>query len=107
MTKASLNPGYRRTVEIVEALNFGVIEGLSVHAGLPSFEPEPRIVQIIKLGSGPEPLPDRSDADLTLKKEFERLFEQLSPLGEAIVDVEVRHRLPFKLVLERRYKELL
>ena len=107
MTKSSLSPGQRRTVEIIEALGFGVIEGLSVHAGLPCYEPEPRIVQAIKLDSEPERPPDRSRADLTLKKEFETLFEQLSRLGDAIVDVEVRHRLPSKLVLERRYKELL
>ena len=42
-----------------------------------------------------------------LKKEFENLFEQLSRLGNGFVDIEVRHRLPSRLVLERRYKELL
>jgi len=67
MTKSSLNPAQRRTVEIIEAIC----------------------------------------ADLILKKEFENLFEQLSRLGNGFVDIEVRHRLPSRLVLERRYKELL
>jgi len=92
---------------IIEVLGFGVIERLSIRGGLPCYEPEPRIVQAIKLDSEPEQQPDRSHADLTLKKEFESLFDQLSRLGDGIVDVEVRHSLPSRLVRERRYKELL
>jgi hypothetical protein len=107
MTKSFLDPGQRWTVEIIEALGFGVIERLSIRGGLPCYDPEPRIVQAIKLVSGPERQPDRSCADLTLKKEFERLFDQLTRLGNAVVDIEVQHSLPFRLVLERRYGELL
>ena len=107
MTKSSLNPGQRQTVEIIEALGFGVIEHLLIRGGSPCYQPEPRIVQAIKLDSGPQEQPDHSDADLTLKKEFESLFDQLSRLGDATVDIEVRHSAPFKLVLERRCKALL
>jgi hypothetical protein len=74
---------------------------------MPCYEPEPRIVQAIKLDSETERQPDRSCSDLTLKKEFESLFDQLSRLGDATVDIEVRHSAPFRLVLERRYKALL
>jgi hypothetical protein len=42
-----------------------------------------------------------------LKKEFESLFDQLNRLGDAVVDIEVRHSLPFRLVLERRIEALL
>jgi hypothetical protein len=107
MTKSSLNPDQRRTVEVIEALRFGFIERLSIRGGLPFYEPEPRIVQTIKLGSEPEGQPDRNDAGLTLKKEFESLFEQLSRLGDGIVAIEVRQSLPFRLVLERRCQEFL
>jgi hypothetical protein len=107
MTKSSLNPSQRQTVEIIEALGFGVIERLMIRGGLPCYEPEPRIVQAIKLDSEPERQPDDGNADLTLKKEFESLFDQLSRLGDGIVDIEVRHSAPFRLVLERRYKALL
>ena len=65
MTKSSLNPSQRRTVEIIEALGFGAIEHLSIRGGLPCYEPEPGIVQAIKLGSEPERPPDRGGADLT------------------------------------------
>jgi hypothetical protein len=107
MTKSSLNPSQRRAVEIIEALGFGVIERLSIRGGLPCFEPEPRIVQAIKLDSAPHGPVDHVEADLTLGKEFESLFDQLSRLRDAVVDVEVRHSLPFRLVLERRLEGLL
>ena len=107
MTKSSLNPGQRQMVEIVEALGFGVIERLLIRGGLPCYEPEPRIVQAIKLDSDSERQPDRGCADMTLKKEFESLFDQLGRLRDGFVDIEVRHSAPFRLVLERRYKALL
>lgn len=107
MTRSSLDPGQRLTVEIIEALGFGVIERLLVRDGLPCYESEPRIVQTIKLASEPERQPDRSFADLTLKKEFESLFDQLARLRNGVVDIEVRHNAPVRLVLERRCKELL
>jgi hypothetical protein len=108
MTRCSLSASQSRTVEIIEALGFGIVERLLIRGGLPCFEPEPRIIQSVKLGSEPERQPDRGDGGLTLKKEFERLFVQLSRLREGIVDIEVRHGAPFRLLLlERRYKELL
>ena len=106
MTKSSLSAGQRRTVEIIEELGFGQIERLSIRDGEPSYEPALRIVQEIKLGSEQEWPIDRSGADLTLKKEFKSLFERLSRLRNGIVNIEVRHSVPFRLVLERSYKEL-
>jgi hypothetical protein len=94
-------------VEIIEALGFGVIERLLIRGGLPCYESEPRIVQAIKLDSEPERQFDRSCADLTLKKGFESLFDRLSRLRDGTVDIEVRHSAPFRLVLERRYEDLL
>jgi hypothetical protein len=107
MTKTSLEPNQRRIVEIIEALGFGVIERLMIRGGLPCYEPEPRIVQAIKLDSEPQRQPERGHADLTLKKEFESLFDQLARLRDGVVDIEVRHSLPFRLVRERSCKELL
>ena len=107
MTKSALNPGQRQTVEIVEALGFGVIERLLIRGGSPCYEPEPRIVQAIKLDSESDRQRDRSCDDFTLKGEFEILFDQLSRLGDAIVDIEIRHSRPFRLVVERRREGLL
>jgi hypothetical protein len=75
MTRSSLNLGQRQTVEIIEALGFGVIERLSICDGLPSYQTEPRITQTIKLASQPERQSDRRNADLSLNKAFENLFD--------------------------------
>jgi hypothetical protein len=107
VTKSSLNPAQQRTVEIIEALGFGAIEHLSIHDGSPCYDPEPRIVQTIKLDAEPAQHPEPAPSDLTLKKEFESLFNQLSRLHDGVVDIEVRHSLPFRLVLERRPEALL
>jgi hypothetical protein len=88
-------------------LVFGLIEGLLIRGGSPCYEQEPRLIQTIKLDSEPERQPDRTCADLTLKKEFVSLFAQLRQMGDAVVDIEVRHGSPFKLVVVRRHTELL
>lgn len=106
MTKSSLNADECRTAEIIEALGFGVIGGLVIRGGSPCYEREPRLVQTIKLDLEPERQTERGCADLTLKREFESLFHRLHDLGDAIVDIEIRHGLPFKLVVERRRAEL-
>lgn len=106
MTKSSLAPAQRRTVRIIEALGFGVIERLSIREGVPCYDPDPRIVQAIKLDSEPERPSDRSSPDLTLKKEFETLFDQLKQLRDGTVDIEIRHGVPFRLIVERSCREL-
>jgi hypothetical protein len=105
MTKSSLSSDQRRTVAVIEALGFGVIERLFIRGGLPCFEPEPMIVQTIKLESQPARRHDPNLADL--KQEFVSLFDQFSRLRDGVVDIEVLHGLPFKLVVSRRYQELL
>src|SRR5277367_191151 len=101
MTKAALTPDQRKLVELIEVSGFGVIERLWIRGGLPCYEPEPRIIQTIKLDSEPERQPDDGHADLTLSKEFESLFDQFNVLRDGVVDIEVRHKRPFRLVLER------
>ena len=106
MTRSTLNPDLRRTVEIIEALRFGVIERLSIRGGVPCDEPEPRVLESIKLDSETPGPSSSDDADLTLKKEFVSLFDRLSRLSDVIFNIEVRHGAPFKLEIVRRYTEL-
>jgi hypothetical protein len=101
----SLQPSQRLTVEIIEALGFGVIQGLSISDGQPCFDSPPKIVQSVKLGSPPERLRGCRDTD-TPKKEFVQLFARLSELPDGTVDIEVQHGLPFRLIVERSWGEL-
>lgn len=105
MIKRSLDISHLRLLEIIDELGFGRIEQLSIHNGQPCYERTLRIVEEIKLGSERERRPDHCNADLTMKKEFEDLFNRLSQLRNGIVDIEVRHSIPFRLVLERPYRE--
>jgi hypothetical protein len=104
MTGRTLTPGQRKVVEIIEALGFGAIQGLSIRDGQPCYDRAPLIVQEIKLGSPPERLPASRDSD-SLKKEFVRLFDYLSELRDCTVDIEVHHGLPFRLIVERSCEE--
>ena len=107
MKKSTLNPVQRETVDIIQSLGFGSIEHLCICSGLPCYQPEPRVIQSIKLDGETERQIDRNCVDLDLKKEFEGLFDQLNQLGDCLVDIEVRHGLPVRLVVERRVEALL
>lgn len=106
MTQSSLHPAQRRAIEVIKALGFGSIEHLEVRSGMPCFAPESRLVQSIKLTSVREGSSAHDTDDLTLKKEFAALFDQLNRLGDGVVDLEVRHGVPFRLVLERDLEAL-
>jgi len=106
LTKRSLGPAQLKLVDAIEELGFGRIEQIPVCDGSPCLERATQTVREIKLESETEQF-ERSNDDLTLKVEFERLFNQLSQLRDGLVDIEIRHGMPFKLFVKRRGKELL
>ena len=106
MTIRSLSVAQTRLVQIIQELGFGRIERLSIQNGHPNFDQPPRITQEIKLGSQSEHRPGNTNGDFTLKQEFVILFNELSRLRDGVVDLEVRHRAPFRLILERGCSEL-
>lgn len=100
--KASLSPGRRRLVEMMQQLNFGRIEDLEIRAGEPLFNPATRVVQDIKIGAENGPRPESLIPDFLLKNQVIELFEHFDRLGEATVTcIDVKHGLPFKLVVEQ------
>ncbi|MCC6363060.1 MAG: hypothetical protein IT165_06015 [Bryobacterales bacterium] len=101
MTKAALSAPRQRLLETMQRLNFGRIEDLEIRKGEPLFNPAPRIVQDIKLGAENGPRPELSTADFVLKSQVVEFFEHLTRIGDASVEtIEVKHGLPFKLVVE-------
>ena len=101
MTKASLSAPRRRLLETMQRLNFGRIEDLEIRNGDPVFNPAPRIMQDIKLGGENGPRPELIASDFVLKSQVAEFFDHLSRLGNGSIEtIEVKHGLPFKLVME-------
>ena len=50
-TAASLPPARRRLLTLMQELNFGWIENLSVQDGDPVFDPPPTVVRQVKFGA--------------------------------------------------------
>jgi hypothetical protein len=100
--KSGLSVGQRRLLEMMQQLNFGRIENLVVRAGEPTFEPPPKIVQEIKIGGENGPRPELARDNFALKNQIGELFEHLDRIGHGIVAlIEVKHGLPFRLVVEQ------
>ena len=100
VTRRSLTPSQRRTVEIIERVGFGRIEQLCVRGGDPCYAQPPHVVEEVRLVSEPECRPDRSDGHLTLQKEFVSLFNELRRVQNGMVAVEIRHSLPVRLSID-------
>mgnify|MGYP000617584309 CR=1 FL=1 len=100
-TKSSVSHARVRLVELMQRINYGRVEGLSVRRGEPVMEPPPRVVREIKFGGDNGPRPEVGKADFTLKVQVRELFAQLESLGDGVIEcIEVKHGLPFKMTVE-------
>jgi hypothetical protein len=88
----------------MQKMNYGRIERLLVRGGEPVFNPPPRIVRDVKLGSADNGArPELETADFALKKEHIELFENLRSLGDGTIEsIEIKSGLPFRLTVEQR-----
>ena len=66
-TKADLPPPEAWLVELMQNINFGRIENLTVRAGMPVFAPPPRVVREVKFGGENGPRPEAAKQDFSLK----------------------------------------
>lgn len=101
--KTSLTAPQKRLLETLQRTNFGRIEHLVVRDGQPVFEPAPRIVKDVKLGSPDnEARPELEAPDFLLKREHLDLFETLTNFGTGTIEaIEIRHGLPFRILFEQ------
>jgi hypothetical protein len=100
MSKAALSPARRRLVELLQHLNFGRVEGLSVLDGDPVFDPPPRLVREVKFGGENGPRSEAAAADFPLKSQLVELFQHFDEIGDGTIDVlEIKHGLPFRMVV--------
>jgi hypothetical protein len=99
MTKSSLSAPQKRLLEALQKTNFGRIEGLTIRAGEPTFNPMPRIVKDVKLGAPDNGArPEALAADFALKREHIELFEMLIRVGDGVIEcLEIKAGLPFRI----------
>ena len=91
-----LSPERRRLVELMQAINFGRLEGLVVRRGQPVLEPRPAVVREVKFAGETGPRPEAGRPDFALKDQHRELFRVLDELGDGTVAVlTVKHGLPF------------
>jgi hypothetical protein len=100
-SKSSLSPARRRLIELMQSINFGRIENLTVSAGEPAFDPPPRVVREIKIGGDNGPRAERNASNFLLKEQVVELFQYLDHLRDGTIEVlEIKHGLPFRLLVE-------
>ncbi len=100
-TKAMLTPARKRLIKLMQKINFGQIDGLAVQDGEPVFDPHPRVIRDVKLGSQTGPRPESDLEDFVLKDEVIELFSQLdSFINSTTIFIEVKHGLPFRIQWE-------
>ena len=100
IAKSSLSAPRRRLVEAMQHINFGKIE-IQLRDAEPLFEPPPRIIQEVKIGSQNEPQQPPTGSDFLLKSQVVELLRHLERIGTGKIAIEVRYGLPARIIFER------
>jgi len=99
--KSHLSAPKVRLVELMQRINFGRIERLTVRQGEPVLDPPPRVVREIKFGGDNGPRPESLKGDFALKAQVRDLFAQLEALGDGVIPcIEIQRGLPFRMTVE-------
>jgi hypothetical protein len=91
----------QRLVRLFQTINFGRIEELEIRNGEPEFSPPPRVFVELKLDREDGPRAERHLEQFQLLGQVARFFDQLARLGDGTIErIDVRHGLPFRMVIE-------
>ena len=100
--RSGLTSNQQQLLEMIRRLYFGQIQDLRVRGGEPVFEPPPRLINEIKFCAENGPLPKMDLAEFAVKAQVRDLFNHLRALGTGVVHrLEVKHGLPFHMMMER------
>ena len=95
--KADLTPERQHLLAEMQRINFGRIEGLTIHQGQLIFGPHTKIIRKIKFGGENNSRPEMTVEDFALKGEVIELFETFDRLDDGEVSIDVRYGLPFEM----------
>jgi len=100
-TKRSLSGPRQRLVELMQAINFGRIEGLPVMDGEPQFDSAVRVSREIKFGGDNGSRPELDRRDFEVKSQVRDLMKYLDRVNTGrVAMIEVKNGLPFRMVVE-------
>jgi len=101
VTKANLSPQRKHLLEMMQGLNFGLIEALVVRDGEPILDPPPLVVHDVKFCAENGSRSESNIDDFVLKAEVRNLFTHFDALGNGTIRcLEVKHGLPFRMQVE-------
>ena len=101
IAKSELSEAQSCLIEMFQRLNFGRVEGLVVKRGQPVFEPAPRLVQKLLIGSDNGPRPESKLRDFILKQQTVEVLEVIGRIDDGRVhSIEVRNGLPVSMEVE-------
>jgi hypothetical protein len=104
--KKALSPARRQLLELIQRYRFCEIHNLEIRGGEPVFDPSPQVSEEIKISAADDPRPRIEKCDFLLQAQIIELLEHIHRVGDGrIAVIEVRHRLPFRLVVERSATE--
>ena len=99
--KCQLSESRQRLIELMQEINFGWIEGLTLRGGEPMFKPAPRVIRDYKFGGENGSRMERDTDDFTLKMKVADLFRQFEVMGNGTIkEIEVKYGLPFRMRLD-------
>jgi hypothetical protein len=100
---AQLSPARQMLVRVLQATNFGELQGICVQNADPVFDPEATVIFDVKLDKEEVPRPELLLADFALSAELQRLMSRLDELRNGTIQrLEVRAGVPRRIVLEAR-----
>jgi hypothetical protein len=103
IAKSSLTDRQQLLVDLIQEHPFCRIAGLQVRGGEPSYNPQPQIIQKLKMGADNSRRPEADLPDFWLKAQIVDLLNTIAELGDGeIRSIEVQHGLPLLVEIERR-----
>jgi hypothetical protein len=103
-----LSPARQALVRILQAINFGELQGIHIRDADPIFDGDSVVIVDAKLDKEEVPRPELDLADFALSAEVLRLMSRLDELKSGTIQrLEVRAGIPRRLVFELRLLEAL
>lgn len=103
VNKGEVSEPRKGLIGLLQAINFGRIEGLVLRNREPVADPAPRVFREVKFGGENGPRPEIASNDFSLKKQVVELFACFDQIRDGTIEsLNVKHGLPFSMSFESK-----